>query len=117
MSHKQISNPNPEIFSEDFAYFVDSGTTDNLWTILPHDNEVLRPLVDINHLVDVMKHVKNNPDEAKEKAEAGHEFIMKNMTWRGSIIPQWLKLLDEAEQKLRTAQTVKLGGSKSSLKI
>ena len=93
----------PELLSDDIAYLVNSGSDANLWTILPHDNEVMRPLTDVNDLARVMKHVHDNPEEAKEKAAAGYAFVKNNLAWDTCIIPQWIKLFDEAVAKLNSA--------------
>jgi glycosyltransferase involved in cell wall biosynthesis len=92
----------PELISDDIAYLVDSGTNENLYTILPNDNEVLRPLVDIDHLAKTMRHVVDNPEEAKEKAEVAYKHVMENFTWEHSIVPQWTKLFEEAGRLLNT---------------
>lgn len=97
---KPVIMPNntviPELMNDDIAYLVDSGTSENLYTILPNDNEVLRPMVDINHLVETMKHVVDNPEESKEKAEAAYKYVMDNLTWEHSIVPKWVNLFNEA---------------------
>jgi glycosyltransferase involved in cell wall biosynthesis len=97
---KPVIMPNntviPELMNDDTAYLVDSGTSENLYTILPNDNEVLRPMVDINHLVETMKHVVDNPGEAKEKAEVAYKYVMDNLTWEHSIVPKWVNLFNEA---------------------
>ena len=90
----------PELINNEIAYLVNSGTTDNLHTILPNDNEVLRPLVDIDDLVKTMNHVIDNQEEAKGKAEKAYNYIMNNFTWERSIVPQWVKLFDEASSAL-----------------
>jgi glycosyltransferase involved in cell wall biosynthesis len=101
---KPVIMPNntmmPELVNNDIAYLVDSGSTENLCTILPNDNEVLRPLVDIDHLVETMRHVLNNQDEAKEKAEAAYKYVMDNLTWERSIVPKWVNLFNEAVNML-----------------
>ena len=91
-----------ELMNEDIAYLIDSGTTENLWTILPNDNEVLRPLVDIDHLVKTMRHVADNPEEAKEKAEAAYKYVIDNLTWEHSIVPKWVNLFNEASNIFKT---------------
>lgn len=105
-ARKPVIIPNntvrPELFNDDVAYLVDSGSNENLWTILPNDNEVLRPLVDINDLVRVLKHVMDNPEEAKEKAEAAYNYVSDNFFWEKSIVPQWVDLFDELTCKLNT---------------
>jgi len=96
----------PELMNEDIAYLVDSGTSENLYTILPNDNEVLRPLVDIGSLVRTMKHIVDNPEEAKEKAEAAYKYIMNNFTWEHSIVPKWVNLFNEAANMLNTQPVI-----------
>ena len=92
----------PELLNNDITYLVDSGTNENLYTVLPNDNEVLRPLVDIDHLVKTMKHVVDNQEEAKQKAEGAYKYIMENFTWEHSIVPQWVELFEEAAGLLNT---------------
>ena len=94
----------PELMNDSIAYLVDSGTNDNLYTILPNDNEVLRPLVDINDLVKTMKCVVDNPQEAKDKADAAYKHVMENLTWEHSIIPQWVELFEEISDMLKKNQ-------------
>jgi len=99
-----------ENVSEDRGYLVRSGTNSSLYTILPHDNEVIRPLVDVEHLVETMLHVYNNYDEAMEKAENAYNWVRSELEWQNSVVPQWIDLFDEAYQalqkeKLQTAAT------------
>lgn len=94
----------PELISNDIAYLVDSGTSENLHTILPNDNEVLRPLVDIDHLAKTMKHVVDSPEETKEKVETAYKHVMENLTWEHSIVPQWVELFEEAVAMLKENQ-------------
>ena len=96
-----------ELLNDDIAYLVDSGTGSNLWTVLPHDNEVLRPLVDVEDLAKKMKYVYENPEEAKEKASAGYAFVKNNLAWDTCIIPKWLKLFEKAVSKLNTVPSFK----------
>lgn len=98
----------PELITDDIAYLVDSGTDENLRTILPNDNEVTRPLVDIYDLVTTMAHVIDNPEEAKEKAEAAYKYISENFFWERSIVPQWIELFEEIESK-KTLSNINVG--------
>lgn len=84
-----------EFITEDRGYLVDSGTNESLYTVLPHDNEVLRPLVDVDDMVKTLVHIYNNRDEAKKKAENAHKWIVKEMDWQGSIADKWVKLFDK----------------------
>jgi len=58
-----------ENITEDRGYLVESGTSHGLFTILPHDNEVVRPVVDTDKLVETMLHVYNNFMEKQWKKQ------------------------------------------------
>jgi len=89
-----------EFITEDKGYLVNSGTNPSLWTIIPHDNEVLRPLVEVDDLVKTLVHIYNNRDEAKQKAENAYKWVTNNMDWQRSIAPYWIKLFDEAVETI-----------------
>jgi glycosyltransferase involved in cell wall biosynthesis len=81
----------PEIVTEDRGYLVDSGSNINLFTVLSNDSDVVRPLVDINSLVDTMEHVYLNYEEAKGKAETAYKWIVNDLQWSGKIKDMWEK--------------------------
>jgi len=83
-----------EFITEDRGYLIDSGTTPSLWTTIPYDNEVSRPLVDVDDMVNQMIHVYNNRYEAKTKAENAYKWVTTEMDWQGSIAKQWVKTFD-----------------------
>ena len=84
-----------EHIGEDHGYLINSGKDLNLYSILPNDNEVLRPTVDVNHMVELMRRVKENPDEAREKAEVAYKYVMNNFIWEEHIVPKWVDLIDK----------------------
>lgn len=90
-----------EFITEDRGYLVDSGTNPSLFTVLPHDNEIVRPLVSVDHMVETMLHVYENRDEAKEKAENAYRWITNEMDWQRNIVPQWVKIFDGAFEDLK----------------
>lgn len=85
-----------EFITEDRGYLVKSGANDSLYTILPHDNEILRPLVDVDDFVDKLVNIYNNREEAIQKAENAYKWIVEEMDWQKSIAKQWVELFDEA---------------------
>ena len=89
-----------EFITEDRGYLVDSGTNPSLYTVLPHDNEVTRPLVDVEDMVKQMVHVYNNRDEAKQKAENAYQWVVKEMDWQGAIANQWVKKFDSVVETI-----------------
>lgn len=91
-----------EIITDDLGYLCDSGTTTALHTVLPHDNEVIRPLVDVEDMTNKLLHIYNNYDEALVKAEKAYEWVKSELNWQGNIGAQWVKLFDEVTLSLLT---------------
>lgn len=96
-----------ELVTEDKGYLVNSGTNPSLWTVLPNDNDVLRPLVDVEDLVDAMLRVYNNYDEAKKKAENAYKWVVSELQWSDKIARQWVKVFDEECHMLDAYPSIK----------
>ena len=94
-----------ENITEDKGYLVRSGTNSALYTVLPHDNEVIRPLVDTDHLVETMLHVYNNYNEAIEKAENAYNWVTTDLNWQASVIPHWVEIFDKMYAALTEEST------------
>jgi len=98
-----------ENITEDVGYLVKSGTNPSLWTVLPYDNEVRRPLVDVEDLIDKMLHVYNNYEEAMTKAEQAYKFVTGTLDWQTAVGNIWVKTFDAVsksmlEQKSKVAE-------------
>jgi len=104
-----------EIITEDKGYLVKSGSNASLFSILPHDNEVLRPLVDVDDLVDKLVYVYNNREEAAQKAENAYKWIVEDMNWQKGIAKQWVKIFDESYKKIGEDQKESHQEIKSSI--
>lgn len=91
-----------EFITEDKGFLVNSGTNPSLYTVLPHDNEVIRPLVDVDDMVEKMMYVYSNYDEAKKRADAAYAWAVTKMDWQNSIVPQWVELFDEAYESMES---------------
>ena len=85
-----------ELITEDKGYLCDSGTRPELFTVLPHDNEVIRPLVDTTDMAKKMVHIYNNYDEAKAKAEVAYNWVSKELNWQGNVGKMWVDVFDKA---------------------
>jgi len=96
-----------EAISEDRGYLVDSGTNPSLFTVLPHDNEVLRPLVDVDDMVRQMLAIYNDYDAAMEKAEAAYEWVTTELSWgaSGPIVDRWIKIFDKMYEEYLDDET------------
>ena len=82
--------------NEERGYLVDSGATPSDHIVLPNDNEVVRPLADINQMAEKLIHVHDNWNEAMEKADAAFEWVTTNLIWEKHIVPQWDRLITGA---------------------
>lgn len=94
-----------EFITEDKGYLINSGSNPSLWTVIPHDNEVMRPLVDVDDMVKTLVHIYNNRDEATQKAENAYKWIVNEMDWQRGIAPMWIKVFDEAYETMQKEET------------
>jgi len=90
----------PEFITDETGWLVKSGSDPSLWTVIQFDNEVQRPLTDVNDLVDVLVKIHSNPEEAKRRAENAYEWVNQEMDWQKSIASMWIKLFDEAYEDI-----------------
>jgi len=95
-----------EFITDDRGYLVKSGTNDGLFAYIPHDNEVLRCLVDVDDMVEKLVHIYNNREEAEEKAENAYKWVTTEMDWQKHIVPQWVKLFDKVYEELAADESI-----------
>lgn len=95
----------PEFIDANKGYLVKSGTNSSLFTTIPNDNEIIRPLVDVDDLVKTMLDVYNNKEEAKRRADNAYNWVTTNMDWKNNIVPQWIELFDEVNENLQSGNS------------
>lgn len=93
-----------EVITEDRGYLCDSGTNPALYTVLPNDNEVIRPLVDVNDMANKMADIYNNYDKALVKADRAYDWVKNELNWQGNVGKMWVKLFDEAYKELQKSK-------------
>ncbi len=76
------------------GYLVKSGGTPNHMQLFRNDLEIFRPLTDIEDLIATWKHVYDNREEAKLKAEEAFKWV-QNISW-DIIAKQWDELFKTA---------------------
>jgi glycosyltransferase involved in cell wall biosynthesis len=96
-----------ELISEDMGYLVDSGSNPNLWTCVPNDNDIMRPLTDVDDMVDKMLQVYNNRDEAKAKAEKAYTWVTSELDWKGKIADQWIDTFKQIANDIDSLEEAK----------
>lgn len=89
-----------ENITEDRGWLVNSGSNPSLFTIVPNDNEVIRPLVDVDDMVKVMKEVYFDTEESKKRANNAYNWVATKMEWENSIILKWQMTFDIAYKSL-----------------
>lgn len=78
---------------EERGYLVGSGDTLSDFTVLPNDNEILRPLANVTDLVEKLVHIHDNREDAVAKADAAYSWVTSNLLWERDIVPMWDKLI------------------------
>lgn len=87
----------PEFITEDIGWLCKSGDDPSHWTVIQFDNEVQRPLVHVDDMVNQLLAIHSNPDEAKRRAENAYKWIHDKMDWLNCIVPNyWVPIFDEA---------------------
>ena len=99
-----------ESITEDRGWLVKSGSNPSLFTVVPNDNEIVRPLVDVDNMVKVMKEVHNNPEEAKRRAENAYNWVTTKMDWINNIVPKWVTVFDTAYENLKKKEGLENNG-------
>lgn len=97
-----------ENITEDRGYLADSGTNASMYTIVPHDNEIIRPLVDVDDMANKMVHIYNNYDEAMTKANNAYDWVRIDLNWQGKIAQRWISLFDEALMRSKKTESVEV---------
>lgn len=93
-----------ENITEERGWLAKSGSNPSLFTVVPNDNEVVRPLVDTEDLVAKMIEVYDNPEEAKRRAENAYVWATTQMEWQSCVVPQWVEVFDNAYGALKSGQ-------------
>ena len=81
---------------------VKSGTNSSMFTVIANDNEIIRPLVEVDDLVAKLKEVYYDRDESKRRADNAYAWVIKEMDWEKSIVPQWVKVFNDAYADLKS---------------
>lgn len=90
-----------ENITEERGYVANSGTSAGLYTVLPNDNEVIRPLVDVEDMAKKMVYIYNNYEEALAKADVAYKWVKTELNWQGQIGKAWVSIFDKAVRDLK----------------
>lgn len=90
-----------EFITPETGWLVNSGSNPSLFTVVPNDNEVIRPLVDVEDMVRIMKEVYYNKEETNFRVENAYKWVTSKMDWIRNIVPEWIKLFNTAYNNLK----------------
>jgi len=92
--------------NEERGYLVSSGATPNDFTVLPNDNEIVRPLASVTEMADKLVLIHDNPEEAAAKANAAYSWVTSGLIWERDIVPMWDKIImDAVSSWIKTSET------------
>jgi glycosyltransferase involved in cell wall biosynthesis len=90
----------PEILGEDRGLLVKSGATWSEHMIIDLDNEVLRPLVNVEDMVEKLCMLYDSELMRHQLAEAAYKWITEELVWEKNITPRWISLCKEVYDSL-----------------
>lgn len=96
-----------ENITEDKGYLVDSGTNPSLFTVLPNDNEVIRPLVDVDDFVNKLLDVYHDRETANTKASMAYNWVVDSLDWQGAVGKKWVEIFDNAYEISETVNDMR----------
>lgn len=89
-----------ENITEDRGWLVNSGSNPSLFTVVPNDNEIIRPLVDVDDMVRTMKEVYYDTEEVGRRTKNAYNWIITDMEWTNNIVPKWCVVFDTVYENL-----------------
>jgi len=90
-----------EIFADGRGFLCRSGDTPNFWTFMTMDNDVARPLANINDLVKYLKRLYEKPDIGRKMAQKSLRWVQDNLQWEKNIVPRFDNILMQLYNDLK----------------
>lgn len=96
-----------EIFADGRGKLIKTGGDQDHFAFVPEEPVRLRPIVHINDMADKILWMYKNKAEVKRMVEKSYKWINQKLLWNKHIVPQWIKLIDEAleqpeQKKIKT---------------
>lgn len=99
-SHVELCGPQGPEEARGLLYA--SGSNLSQYAIFPHDNEVPRPLPDLEDLVNKMVWAYQNQELCRAMEERAYEWV-KTLNWSENIVPNFHRVFQAAAKKKRVA--------------
>lgn len=88
-----------ETMAEGRGMPVKCGVNDNMFTVIPMDNSIIRPLVDVYDMAKKLDKMAKDKNLRQKIAQRGYEWIMTKK-W-DSVCEEWVEIFEKASNKIR----------------
>jgi glycosyltransferase involved in cell wall biosynthesis len=78
-----------------------SGSSLSQTIIFPHDNDVPRPLPDLDDMVQKMLWAYHNQDKCREMEERAYNWVDTNLNWSNNVVPAFNQMFQIAAKQKR----------------
>lgn len=75
-----------------------SGSNLSQLAVFTQDNEVVRPLPDLDHMVEQMYWVYTHPEEVQKITDNAHSWVTAGLLWDQHIVPQFHQVFSTAKK-------------------
>jgi glycosyltransferase involved in cell wall biosynthesis len=108
-----------EIFSDGRGFLVRSGDSPNFFHVNTMDNEILRPLADVNGYAKYLKRLYEDKQKggriARQMTDKAYAWVMNNLQWDKHIVPKFEAivsgLVEDLHRPVEVRETNKVGPS------
>lgn len=86
-----------------------SGSNLSQKIVFPYDNEVIRPLPDLDHCVEQLKWAYENAEACEQIKDNAYKWTVEELSWKKNIVPAFHNLFLQAQQvkTLRMQQKIR----------
>jgi len=96
-SHVDLCGPQDD-FTKMRGKLYRSGSNLTQYTIFPSDNEVIRPLPDLDDMVQQMLFLHSNPEFVKNMTDNAYNWVQENILWDKHVAPQFHEVFSFAKK-------------------
>jgi glycosyltransferase involved in cell wall biosynthesis len=95
-----------EIFSDNRGFLCRSGGTPNMYHVQTMDNEVFRPLCNINDMAKYLKRLYDKPEIGRRMADHAYDWVTGSLVWDRDINPRFDKIFKDLYAEMNKPVTV-----------
>jgi glycosyltransferase involved in cell wall biosynthesis len=78
---------------------VRSGWCPEAFTVLPHDNEVIRPLASVEDMTEALVSLHDDAQKRSSLSVDGYKWVTSSLRWDKHIVPLWVKVFEKASEE------------------